>query len=171
MPLQFADPVWVDDDAVDLDHHVQRVTLPPPGTMTQFDDCVGRLHAELLDRGRPLWRLHVIDGLESGQVGHYFKAHHAALDGQAGMVLARTLFDLSPRSPAVPRAKTALAQSIRAWSSSAPPRCATTPASTSSSLRHLPDVVRTLAGLLGPATAGGSSGGCGRTSPSARRRR
>ncbi len=94
MPLQFANPVWVEDDAVDLDHHVQRVTLPPPGTMTQFDDCVGRLHAELLDRSRPLWRLHVIDGLESGQVGYYFKAHHAALDGQAGIVLARTLFDL-----------------------------------------------------------------------------
>ena len=30
MPLQFANPVWVQDDAVDLDHHVQRIALPAP---------------------------------------------------------------------------------------------------------------------------------------------
>ena len=106
MPLQFANPVWVDDDAVDLDHHVQRVTLPPPGTMTQFDDCVGRLHAELLDRSRPLWRLHVIDGLESGQVGYYFKAHHAALDGQAGIAAgAHAVRPVAAPAARVPRAK------------------------------------------------------------------
>src|ERR1019366_7931891 len=64
MPLQFAHPVWVEDDAVDIDYHVQRVTLPPPGTLAHFDDCAARLHAELLDRSRPLWRLQVIDGLE-----------------------------------------------------------------------------------------------------------
>jgi hypothetical protein len=52
MPLQFANPVWVHADDLDLDHHVQRVTLPRPGTLAQFDDCVARLHAELLDRLR-----------------------------------------------------------------------------------------------------------------------
>ena len=40
--------------------------------------CARRLHAELLDRHRPLWRLHVIDGLQSGQVGYYFKAQRAS---------------------------------------------------------------------------------------------
>ena len=32
MPLQFANPVWVKEDKVDLDYHVRRVTLPKPGT-------------------------------------------------------------------------------------------------------------------------------------------
>jgi hypothetical protein len=32
MPLQFANPVWVDEDRLDMDYHVQRVTLPSPGT-------------------------------------------------------------------------------------------------------------------------------------------
>ncbi len=36
MPLQFANPLWVEDDAIDLDYHVQRVTLPPPGTQAQL---------------------------------------------------------------------------------------------------------------------------------------
>ncbi len=158
MPLQFANPVWVDDDAVDLDHHVQRVTLPPPGTMTQFDDCVGRLHAELLDRGRPLWRLYVIDGLESGQIGYYFKAHHAALDGQAGIVLTRTLFDLSPRSPAVPRAKDRSGAEHPGMVELGAAALRHDAGQYIKLVRHLPDVVRTLAGLFGPAKRGGSSG-------------
>jgi len=158
MPLQFANPVWVDDDAVDLDHHVQRVTLPPPGTTTQFDDCIGRLHAELLDRSRPLWRLHVIDGLQSGQVGYYFKAHHAALDGQAGILLARTLFDLSPRPPALPRAKDGMAAEHPGWVELGATALRHDAGEYVKFVRHLPDVVRTLAGLLGPVKAGGAPG-------------
>lgn len=48
-PLQFASPVWVHDDVVDLDYHVPCVTLPPPGTLAQFETCAGRLHSELMD--------------------------------------------------------------------------------------------------------------------------
>ena len=36
MPLQFANPVWIDDDAVDLDRHIRRVMLPAPGTREQL---------------------------------------------------------------------------------------------------------------------------------------
>ena len=121
MPLQFANPVWVEDDKVDLDYHVQRVTLPRPGTQAQLEDCAGRLHAELLDRSRPLWRLVVIDGLQSGQAAYYFKVHHAVLDGQAGVLLAQALFDLTPKPRRIARGK-ARRPSIRAWPSWPPPR-------------------------------------------------
>jgi diacylglycerol O-acyltransferase / wax synthase len=154
MPLQFANPVWVEADAVDLDYHVQRVSLPPPGTFEQFEDCAARLHAELLDRERPLWRLHVIDGLASGQVGYYFKAHHAALDGQAGVHLARTLFDLSPR----PRAG---AQAAAGPPHPEHPGMIELGAAALRHdagqyvklLRHLPDVARTLAGMFAASDA------------------
>ena len=158
MPLQFANPVWVDDDVVDLDYHVQRVTLPTPGTQAQFDDCIGRLHAELLDRSRPLWRLHVIDGLGSGQIGYYFKAHHAALDGQAGIVLAQTLFDLSPRPPAVRRATRSPAAEHPGALGLGAAALGHDAGQYIKLIRHLPDVVRTLAGLLGPTKAGGTPG-------------
>ncbi len=152
MPLQFANPMWVEDDAVDLDHHVRRVTLPPPGSFEQLEDCAATLHAQPLDRSRPLWELTVIDGLASGQVGYYIKGHHAALDGQAGVLLARTLFDLSPRPAAVRRAE------------EAPPGAAEHPGALDLAaaalrhdagqyiklVRHLPDVMRTLAGMVGP---------------------
>jgi WS/DGAT/MGAT family acyltransferase len=151
MPLHFADPVWVHDDAVDLDHHVQHVTLPAPGTLRQFEDCAAALHAELLDRHRPLWRLYVIDGLATGQIGYYFKAHHAALDGLAGMQLTRTLFDPTPRPPPNRRRRAADAAAAEH-----PGMLELGAAALRHDagqyiklLRHLPEVVRTLAGLVG----------------------
>lgn len=163
MPLHFANPMWVDDDAVDLDHHVRRLTLPAPGSFAQLEDRVAALHAQPLDRSRPLWQLTVIDGLASGQVGYYLKGHHAALDGQAGVLLAKTLFDLSPRPAAVRGSKPAPA------GAEAPPGALDLAAAALRHdagqyiklVRHLPDVVRTLAGMFGapePAAEGRAGG-------------
>jgi diacylglycerol O-acyltransferase / wax synthase len=102
MPLQLANPVWVQADDVDIKHHVQRVVLPRPGTQQQLEECVGRLHSVLLDRTRPLWSVHIIEGLQSGQVAYYTKIHHALVDGQAAIMLARVLFDLTPRGRRIP---------------------------------------------------------------------
>ena len=102
MPLQFANPVWV-DGGVDLDYHVRRIDLPPPGSWRQVQDCVGKLHAKVLDRSRPLWMLYVFEGLASGDKAYYIKIHHSLLDGQAGAALAAALFDLSPTPPAPSR--------------------------------------------------------------------
>jgi len=101
MPLQLANPVWVQADDVDLKYHVQRVVLPRPGTQAQLEQCVGRLHSILLDRSRPLWMVYIIEGLRSGQAAYYTKIHHALLDGQAAVMLARVLFDLTPRGKRV----------------------------------------------------------------------
>lgn len=96
MPLDISNPVWVEDEDIDLDYHVRHVTLPKPGTNRQLQQYVARLHSSLLDRSRPLWELFIIDGLKSGQVALYTKAHHAGLDGQAGVAVAKALFDLEP---------------------------------------------------------------------------
>jgi diacylglycerol O-acyltransferase len=99
MPFDIANPVWVDDDDVDLDYHIRQITLPKPGTMAQLEAYVGRLHSSLLDRSRPLWEFYVFSGLQGGQIGFYSKIHHAALDGQGAIVLATALLDVT----AIPR--------------------------------------------------------------------
>lgn len=96
MPLDFANPVWVRADRVDLERHVVRVTLPPPGSLAQLEAAVARLHSQPLDRSRPLWRFHVIEGLAGGGLAFYTKIHHATLDGASGVALAQALLDLSP---------------------------------------------------------------------------
>src|SRR5271169_2167827 len=55
-PLGIDHPVWVDDDDVDLDYHIQHAALPKPGTMDQLRAQVARLHAIPLDLTRPLWQ-------------------------------------------------------------------------------------------------------------------
>ncbi len=150
MPLQFANPVWVEDDAIDLDYHVQRITLPPPGTEAQLEDLAGRLHSELLDRSRPLWRIAIIDGLASGQAAYYIQVHHAVLDGQAGVLLAQALFDLTPHPRRIARRDAAAAEHP------GPARLAAAALRHDAGqyvrfVRHLPELLRTLAGMFAPA--------------------
>jgi WS/DGAT/MGAT family acyltransferase len=106
MPFELANPVWVDDDDVDLDYHVRRIILSKPGTRQQLEQYVGRLHSSLLDRSRPLWEFYVIEGLQTGQVAFYSKIHHSALDGAAGMALANAILDITPEPRHVKPART-----------------------------------------------------------------
>ena len=107
MPFDLSNPVWVEDEDIDLEHHVRHITLPKPGSNTQLQQYVARLHSTLLDRSRPLWEFFVIDGLRSGEVALYIKVHHARLDGQAGVALGRAIFDTDPAGRRIkpPRAK------------------------------------------------------------------
>lgn len=157
MPLQFANPVWVHDAQVDLDAHVLHRRLPPPGSLAQLEDLVAALHAELLPRDRPLWRLVVVDGLASGLVGYYLQVHHAVLDGIAGVQLAQALFDTTPTPARAPRTRRAGAAAHAAdGGDHAPGAVALAAAALKHDaaqvvklLRQLPTLARTLSGLLG----------------------
>jgi len=96
MPFELANPVWVDDEDLDLDYHVRHVILPRPGTHAQLEQYVARLHSSLLDRSRPLWEIYVIEGLKSGQVAVYNKMHHSTIDGQAGVAVVKALLGTTP---------------------------------------------------------------------------
>lgn len=95
VPFELANPVWVEDDEVDLDYHIRRVILPRQGSKAQLEAAVGKLHSTLLDRKRPLWELYIIQGFHTGQVGFYFKVHHAAIDGASGIAVSLALLDIS----------------------------------------------------------------------------
>ena len=101
MPFDLANPVWIHDDDIDLDYHVRYLVLPKPGSIEQLEALAARLHSMLLDRSRPLWEFYIIEGLADGRIGFYGKVHHAAVDGQAGVALATSLFDLTPEPRAV----------------------------------------------------------------------
>ncbi len=109
MPMNLANPVWVDTE-VDLDFHVTEVRLPAPGGPEAFARLVGELHAERLDRDRPLWRFVVVKGLGPRRIGLFTRLHHAAVDGQAAVAIAQVILDPTPqaREPgaAAPRRRT-----------------------------------------------------------------
>lgn len=109
MPFELAEPVWIEDDDIDLDYHIRSSTLRRPGTPAQLEMLIARLHASLLDRSRPLWEIYIIEGLEDGRVALYTKVHHSGVDGKAGVELAKVLYDSTPeiREVAPPRRKRA----------------------------------------------------------------
>jgi diacylglycerol O-acyltransferase / wax synthase len=111
MPLNVTNPVWL-DAVPDLKKHIVEVKLPrlaaaargKGGEMAQLEALVGQLHTKLLDRSRPLWKFHVIEGLAPGEGGArrvalYTQLHHAAVDGQAAVALANAILDVSPKPP------------------------------------------------------------------------
>jgi diacylglycerol O-acyltransferase len=93
VPGGLSTPVWVDDDAFDISHHVRRSALPKPGTREALHELVGRLIARRLDLDRPLWELYLIEGLENGAVALLFKAHQALVDGSETIDLAQVLLE------------------------------------------------------------------------------
>lgn len=78
---------WATDRSIDLSYHVRHSGLPSPGRIRELFEVVGRLHGTLLDRNRPLWETHLIEGLEDGRFAMYTKIHHALLDGVSAMRL------------------------------------------------------------------------------------
>src|SRR5690606_16767375 len=95
-PLDLGHPMWTELEQLDLSHHIVAPRLRRPGGEMQLTDLVARLHAEPLPRGRPLWQFVVIDGLADNSLALYAKVHHALLDGQGGVALARVLLDIEP---------------------------------------------------------------------------
>jgi diacylglycerol O-acyltransferase len=80
-------PTWLDDADFDLDYHLQRVALPPPGTRRQLLDMAQAEAMTPFDRARPPWRAVLFEGLEGGRAAYLLKVHHSMTDGQGGIQL------------------------------------------------------------------------------------
>jgi WS/DGAT/MGAT family acyltransferase len=77
-------PAWEEADNVDLDYHLRHSALPYPGSERELAVLISRLHSIPLDHHRPMWEVHVIEGLEHHSFALYMKMHHALVDGVAG---------------------------------------------------------------------------------------
>lgn len=89
--IPFALPHWEDDPDFSLDRHVHRATLAAPGDDAALQDYVNTFLSTPLERNRPLWEMHLIDGYAGGSAV-YSRLHHALADGIA---LSRVLLSLS----------------------------------------------------------------------------
>jgi diacylglycerol O-acyltransferase len=104
VPLHLDRAVWIDDPNFDIDRHVRRIAVPPPGGRRQVGDLIGQLMGYQLDRRIPLWELWYVDGVAGDKVALISKYHHCLMDGVSGASMAEQLFDLEPNPPAPPPA-------------------------------------------------------------------
>ncbi|HEX6116748.1 MAG TPA: wax ester/triacylglycerol synthase family O-acyltransferase [Solirubrobacterales bacterium] len=88
-------PHWEEDLNFDIDLHLHRVALPAPGDRDALQALVADLMATPLDRSKPLWQFHFVDGYGEGAaiVG---RLHHCIADGIA---LSRVLLSLTDEAP------------------------------------------------------------------------
>ncbi|EFQ82625.1 acyltransferase, WS/DGAT/MGAT [Aeromicrobium marinum DSM 15272] len=98
-----ADPVgllgttwWTQDDVIDFDYHVRHSAVPQPGRIRELLQLTSRWHSSLLDRHRPLWEAHVVEGLADGRIAVYSKVHHSMVDGVSAIRLMQKSLSFDP---------------------------------------------------------------------------
>ena len=95
-------PAWEVLDEVDLDEHVFHHALPYPGGERELLELISRLNCDALDRSRPLWEQHLIEGLSGGRYATFTRIHHALMDGQWGIKLAQATTSPDARARNLP---------------------------------------------------------------------
>src|SRR3954447_2266857 len=93
---------WQTDRMFAREPHVRRNALPRPGRILELLQLCSRLHSTLLDRHRPLWELHLIEGLQDGRYAVYFKVHHALVDGVSSLRLLSKTMSTDPDEVGMP---------------------------------------------------------------------
>jgi diacylglycerol O-acyltransferase len=93
---RFGMPFWAEDTELDIDLHVRHWALPQPGRIRELLSLVSAEHSVVLDRERPMWECHVIEGLSGGRFAIYTKVHHALMDGISLMRLGMGSLSTDP---------------------------------------------------------------------------
>ncbi len=89
-------PVWVDDAHFNLHYHVRHTAVPRPGDDAQLKRLAARILSQQLDRGKPLWEIWVVEGLQDGRFAMLVKTHHALADGISAFGLFSALLSPEP---------------------------------------------------------------------------
>lgn len=98
-PLRLATPRWNTLPEVDLDWHLQRMSLPGAAGWEGVLDIARRKAVTAFDPARPLWEMTLVEDLPEGRAALVMVFHHALTDGIGGVRLAMELFD-AERNPA-----------------------------------------------------------------------
>jgi diacylglycerol O-acyltransferase / wax synthase len=83
IPWKLHHPMWLENCKVDLDYHLRRTQAPGDGGRRSLNDVIGEIASTPLDRDRPLWEFHFVEGLKANRVAVVGKVHHSLADGVA----------------------------------------------------------------------------------------
>lgn len=87
---------WKVDESIDFEYHVRHSAVPQPGRIRELLQLTSRWHGSLLDRHRPMWEAHVVEGLADGRFAVYSKVHHSMLDGVGALGLMKRSLSADP---------------------------------------------------------------------------
>lgn len=96
VPGKIFHPSWLELNDLDVDEHVHKVTVSPPGGDHELAALVSELASRPLDRSKPLWEAWYAEGLAEGYVAVIAKFHHALADGSASAQLIIESLETNP---------------------------------------------------------------------------
>jgi WS/DGAT/MGAT family acyltransferase len=98
VPFNLGHATWEDDPNFKVTNHVFRHRLAPGTTEEGILEAAMAVHAPPLDRSKPLWEMHVFEGLP-GRTVLLWKVHHCMVDGVSGIELTTVMFDFEAEAP------------------------------------------------------------------------
>lgn len=87
---------WSREQDIDFDYHVRRTVLPSPGRIRELFQFLSLNHSTPLDRYRPMWEVHIVEGLADGRIALYTKVHHSLVDGVSALKLTFNALSTDP---------------------------------------------------------------------------
>lgn len=98
-PFNIGHPSWEWDPDFDITRHIMPAEIEAPGTHEQLLELAAKLFAPKLDRGKPLWEMYLVRGLEGNRTALVSKVHHCLVDGVSGIELLMIVLDVSADPP------------------------------------------------------------------------
>jgi WS/DGAT/MGAT family acyltransferase len=97
-------PSWVPDADFDIARHARRAALPAPGGEAELTEWAAEFWSHRLERGKPLWEMVLLEGLQDGRWALASKTHHCMVDGVGSVDVAHLLLDATPEPAPRPSA-------------------------------------------------------------------
>lgn len=91
--LGLAHPTWEDDPDFHPHRHLRFWRVRGLGRECDLRELAEFIVASPIDRARPLWELHLVEGLDSARAAALFKVHHCLMDGVSASEILEALVD------------------------------------------------------------------------------
>jgi len=95
-PLGLRLPAWFPSSDFDLSSHIASHQLDAPGDEEQLKSKFTELIHQRLSFARPLWRLHIINGVGGDRSALLLSAHHCVADAEGVFEMLRVFFETTP---------------------------------------------------------------------------
>ncbi len=102
VPFNLNHATWEDDPQFRIENHIFEQTLPAGADEAALIRATMEINESVMDRSRPLWEMHIINGAPGGRSGLVWKIHHCVIDGVSGIELTTVVLDFEPEPAATP---------------------------------------------------------------------
>lgn len=96
---------WIPAPERDMNYHVRHIQLPAAGGLEALRTYACDEHEKPMDYSRPVWELHVIEGVNEKQFAVVMKVHHCCIDGVSAMNLLKKCMSSDPAENYLQRMK------------------------------------------------------------------